>query len=102
MKIQDLEQVIRDYIMDLYEAEYIGKIHITALDPQGYHVEMGLNVPNRPWVFHAEVPDDKFLTMMKEELKGKRWNLVHYGELNLREQSPDCQRATGRCTSCKT
>jgi hypothetical protein len=38
MTIIELEQVIRDYILDIYKKEYTGKIYIKKLDPVGYSI----------------------------------------------------------------
>ena len=34
----ELEQVIRDYILDIYKKEYTGKIYVKKLDPVGYYI----------------------------------------------------------------
>ncbi len=81
MTITELEQVIRDYILDIYKKEYIGKMEIQKLDPVGYHISLGMQV--RPLIMHAELDDQKFLKFLKRELIDKRFNLVHYETLQL-------------------
>ncbi len=83
MKIQELEQVIRDYILDIYNKHYIGKINIQKLNPYGYCVKLGMNTPNQPITIYAELKDKDFLKFIKEDLKNRRFNLVDFGELNL-------------------
>lgn len=81
MTTLELEQVIREYFLDIYKKEYIGKITIDKL-PIGYKVSLGLATPEKPMVIYAELPDDKFLKFFRQELRTKRFNLVYYGELN--------------------
>lgn len=85
MTIEELEQVIRKYILDIYDKEYIGKIYIEKLDPIGYSVKLGMNVPNKPVTIYAELEDQKFLKFLREELKSRYFNLVHYGQIQLND-----------------
>lgn len=93
-----LEQVTRDYILDIYKKEYIGKIKVQKLDPIGYSIHLGLSVPNRPLVIYAELEDDKFLKFLKQELRARSSHLAYYGKLDLvypydcspRDTSCDC------------
>ena len=41
----ELEQAIREIFLDIYKAEYIGKMWIEKLEPYGYQVKLGLQVP---------------------------------------------------------
>lgn len=84
MNIQDLEQVIRDYLRDIYKKEYIGKMTVEAINPIGYKISLGLGVSNRPTIIYAELEDKAFLKFLKQELRDRRFNLIDYGELNLR------------------
>lgn len=83
MTTEELEQVTREYILDIYKKQYIGKIKIQKLDPIGYSIHLGLHVPERPLVIYAELEDSKFLKFLRQELKTRRLDSVHYGELNL-------------------
>lgn len=84
MTTTELEQVIREYIRTIYKKEYIGKIDIQKIDPQGYSIKLGMLTPERPMTIYAELEDKAFLKFLKEELKARRFNLVHYGQLDLR------------------
>lgn len=81
MTTGELEQVIREYILDMYDKEYSGKLQIEKLNPIGYHVVFGLSTPEKPLVIYAELPDEQFLKFLKEELRIKRFNLIYYGKL---------------------
>ena len=83
MTIQDLEQVIQGYILDIYHKKYIGKMDIQKLDPIGYSIKLGMDHEYQPVTIYAELEDDKFLKFIKQELKDRRFNLVNYGKLQL-------------------
>lgn len=85
MTTQELEQVIREYIADIYKLEYIGKIFIEKLEPTGYSVKLGLDAPHKPSTIYAELEDNEFLKFLKQEIKNRRFNLVDYGLLKLTE-----------------
>lgn len=88
MLIQDLEQVILEYIRDIFKKEYIGKIVIKKLNPIGYSVSLFPQGQYHPHVFDAELEDDKFLKYLKQELRNRRYHLQWYAELNLRDPVP--------------
>lgn len=83
MTTQELEQVIHDYIMGLYKMRYIGRMKITKLDPEGYCIQLGMDHPFQPTTIYAELPDNKFLKFLKEELRNRKLDLTRYSELNL-------------------
>lgn len=85
MTIQELEQVTRDYILDIYHKEYLGNIYITKLDPIGYSIQLELSMRNKPITIYAELEDKAFLKFLKQELKDKRFNLIYYGKLDLKQ-----------------
>ena len=85
MTIQELEQVTRDYILDIYNKEYLGNMHITKLDPIGYSIQLELSMRNKPITIYAELEDKAFLKFLKQELKDKRFNLIYYGKLDLKQ-----------------
>ncbi len=96
MTIQALEQVILDYLMDIYHRKYIGKIDIKKLDPIGYCVKLGMQTPDQPITIYAELEDDEFLKFLKQDLKDRRFNLVYFGELQLKYPT-DCQPRSRKC-----
>ena len=97
MTTQDLEQVIQDYILDIYDKKYIGKIVIEKLNPIGYYIKLGMDHPHQPITIYAELEDDKFLKFLKQELKDKRFNLVYYGKLQL-TYPYDCNPINTACS----
>ena len=50
MTTKELEQVIQEYLMDIYHKKYIGKLDIQKLDPIGYCIKFGINYPDKPMV----------------------------------------------------
>ena len=97
MKIQELEQVIRDYLMHIYHKKYIGKIEIEKLDPVGYSIKLGMNTPLQPKTIHIELEDEKFLKVLKQELKDMKLNMVQYGGVQLTYHTP-CQPINSSCS----
>lgn len=96
MTTTELEQVIREYIRDIYKKEYIGKLWIQKLNPKGYYIKLGLNTPDQPLVIYGEMEDEDFLKFLKRELKDKRFNLVYYGGLQL-TYPQDCNPRNTAC-----
>lgn len=98
MTIQDLEQVIHEYFLDIYHKKYIGKLDIKKLNPIGYCVKLGMDVINKPITIYAELDDSTFLKFLKQELKDRRFNLVNYGQLLL-SYPYEC-KPTNKACSC--
>lgn len=96
MTITELEQVIREYILDIYGKQYIGKIKILELNPVGYSIKLDMGCPEKPLVIYAELEDSKFLKFLKEELKIKRFNLINFGQLQL-TYPVDCHPINTSC-----
>lgn len=97
MTTQELEQVIREQLLDIYKAEYIGKIYIKKLDPIGYEIKLGMNTPECPDVIYAELEDNEFLKFLKEELKHRRSTVTFYGKLQ-KIMPPECGTINRACT----
>ena len=97
MTTTELEQVIRGYIQDICKKEYIGKIYIEKLNPVGYSVKLGTNIPEAPITIYGALEDEAFLKFIQEEIRTKRFDLVDYGELVLLGPY-DCNP---RNTTCK-
>ena len=83
MTTLELEQVIRDYLLDIYKKKYTGKMYITKLNPVGYSIQLELSMRNKPITIYAELEDKAFLKFLKQELKDKRFNLIYQGKLDL-------------------
>lgn len=56
-------------MMDIYQAEFIGRIKIEDLDPVGYKISFYLDNPEYPFVLIADLPDEEFIPFIKEELR---------------------------------
>lgn len=54
------------------QVEFIGRIDITDLEPQGYKVALNLDGSENPLVIMADLPDDKFICFIKEELRHRK------------------------------
>lgn len=98
MTIQELERVIREYIMDIYNVEYIGKIKIEKLKPYGYLIKLGLNSPECPYIIYAELKDKEFLEFLRKELRDMKLTSVFYGKLE-KIMPPECN-VVNRACSC--
>ena len=93
----ELEQVIRDYILDIYKKEYKGNIYIKKLNPVGYSIQLELSMRNKPITIYAELEDKPFLKFLRKELKDKRFNLIYYGKLDLVNKY-DCNPINRPCS----
>lgn len=82
--------------MDIYHRQYIGKIRIQKLDPIGYSVQLGLQTPDKPITIYAELEDAEFLKFIKQDLRDRRFNLIYFGELQLRYPT-DCAPRSNKC-----
>ena len=90
MTISELEQVIHDYFLDIYNKHYIGKINIQKLNPVGYYIKLGMDTPLQPITIYAELEDKPFLKFLKDELKSRRFNLRFFGEAKLFYPTHQC------------
>lgn len=97
MTTTELEQVIRDYFRDFYNKEYLGKIYIQSLNPVGYSIQLELGMRNKPITIYAELDDEPFLKFLKQELRDKRFNLIYYGKLDIRNEY-DCNPINRPCS----
>lgn len=97
MSTQELEQVIQDYILEIYHKKYIGKIKVIKLDPIGYCIKLGMDVNYQPITIYAELEDCKFLKFLREELKNRRFNLLYFGKAQLYEPY-DCKPINSKCS----
>lgn len=97
MTVQDLEQVIQEYFLDIYKKKYIGKMEIQKLDPIGYSIKLGMDHPAQPTTIYAELEDKAFLKFLKQELKDRRFNLIYYGKLQM-TYPYDCNPRNTACS----
>lgn len=74
----ELKQAILGFFRDIYKAEFIGGLKIESLDPVGYKVSINLDRAENPVVIIADLPDDKFLEFIKEEIRYRKFNKTKY------------------------
>ena len=96
MTITELEQVTREYIRDITKKGFKSRRYIEPLTPIGYSIELELGMRNKPLTIYAELEDSKFLKFLKQELKDRNFQLIYYGELNLRNKY-DCTPLNRPC-----
>lgn len=65
---------IKELIERLYNCCFAGTIKVGALKPLGYIVKFGLPDCEKPVSLAAELPYDKFLKYIEEELRFGSWN----------------------------
>lgn len=63
---------------DLYQMEFIGDIKIEDLNPIGYKISFNFNKSENPVVIIADLPDEKFLPFIKEEIRSRKFHRVKY------------------------
>ena len=97
MTIQELEQVTREYLTDIYKRKYIGKIKVVPMEPYGYCVHIGRAVEYQPYIICATLKDDKFLPFLKKEIRNLHLELIDYGEVNLVQPYNECYPASMPC-----
>ncbi len=98
MSIQDIEQATLEFIKDFYKKEYIGRIEVEKLDPEGYSVSLYPQGYYVPTVIYAELNDDKFIKYLREEIRNRKYHLQWYGQLNKRE--PDLCYPINKSCDC--
>ena len=65
---------IKELIERLYNCCFAGTIKVETLKPLGYIVKFGLPDFEKPVSLAAELPYDKFLKYIEEELRFGSWN----------------------------
>lgn len=97
MTIEELEQLTREYITNTYKRKYIDRIDIIKLDPVGYSVKIGRGVSYHPYVIYAELPDEKFIPLLKKEIRNLKLQYIDYGKLTLRYPYNECNDLNTSC-----
>lgn len=73
---------IRDIIRLQHNREFIGKIIVKDLEPEGYSVGFEV-IQYRPIYISATLPDEEFLEYMRQELRNKAFIFAKYYETTL-------------------
>lgn len=97
MTTLELEQVIREYILNIYKKVYIGKIKIKELNP-GYCIYLDMGNPDAPLVICAQLEDNEFLKLLKEDLRNRNFYInAHYGLLMKDYPVSECEPINRAC-----
>ena len=70
----ELKQAILEYMRDCLQVEFIGRIDIQDIEPEGYKVSFNLDNSENPVVIIADLPDCEFLSFIKEELRSRKFH----------------------------
>lgn len=87
MTEQELEQAIRDYIMTLYSACYVGYLKVQKLSP-GYSLSIG--IPSYMYLTTITcdfLTDEEFLTYIYEEFRTRNYMRVYFYKVHRIENS---------------
>lgn len=95
MTEQDLEQVIREYFRNIYNADYIGKLKVEKKG-NGILINIGMQVPEYPIIIYSELKGEALLKFIKEELYNRDLSPNNYGTLSLVYPN-DCTNRNRRC-----
>ena len=76
-----MKQAILDYMIQCLGVEFIGKLTIEDLEPEGYKVQINLDNSENPITLMADLPDDEFLCFVKEELRSRKLHRLEHFKL---------------------
>lgn len=96
MTTVELEQAIRDCIMDVYNKQYVGSLEIKRLNPVGLQVRLGMNNYDKPIYITAELEDKAFLKFFKEELRTRHFNTSWWFS-GYKTYPDECTHVDSRC-----
>lgn len=99
MSTQELEALILDYMRDIYNAEYIGKLNVEKR-LHGYLIELGMMTPETPIVIYTELKGDKLKKFIKDELRNRQLSPDNYGYVSLVYKTP-CGKINTKCCDTK-
>ena len=69
MTPKELEQVIREYLRDIFKIEYIDKLKVFQPEFGGYCIEFYKGVDNAPQVIYVDLEGPKLISFIKEQIK---------------------------------
>lgn len=81
MRREDLETIIRSYLMTTYKAEYIGKMSIIQ-NEELFIFNIGIPDELTPITISYEGSEEKFISYLKEELRKKNFMRQSYYKVN--------------------
>lgn len=79
MDTEDIKKSILDYILEKYNANYIGRISVTELD-SGYKLSLGLANYMLPLEIIYDGTAEQFLDYIKKELSKRNFRRVQYSK----------------------
>lgn len=82
MTPQKLEAVILEYLKDIYNADYIGKLNVTK-ELNGFLIKLGMNNPDAPIMIYTELQGDKLLKFLKKDLRDRNLSPYFFGNISL-------------------
>lgn len=99
MKIQELEQVIRQLLMDIYKAEYIGKLKVEKIG-KGYSIKLGLLTPEAPYHIYAELEGESLIKFIKQQLIDRKLTPEFFQKVQTTYIS-HCNKTNTKCCDKK-
>lgn len=69
MTPKELEQVIREYLRDIFEIEYIDKLKVFRPDFGGYCIEFYKGVDTCPQTIYVDLEGPELISFVKEQIK---------------------------------
>lgn len=97
MSITDIEQLTLDFIRTFYKKEYIGKLEVEALEPEGYSVTLYPQGEYEPMQFCAYLDDEAFVKQLREFIRQRKFHLCTYGRME-KVQPYLCQPINKSCS----
>lgn len=82
MSTLELEALIHDSFMDIYKAEYKGKLKVEQ-KLNGFLIEIGMLTPEAPIVIYTELKGDKLKKFIKDEIRNRQLSPDNFGYLSL-------------------
>ena len=76
--------------MDIYKKQYKGQIKIEELTPEGYSVSLFVHGAHHPIVIAAQLPLNKFIKYIKDEIRLRQLHRNDYLSLNRKPTTNQC------------
>ena len=96
---QYIKQAILEAVRDIYHKEYIGRLEVKELS-NGFQLLMWFNKPEAPITISAELPTDKFIKFIRQELRDRHFEIVKYFTGYKYEPEDICNQNISKSCSC--